>query len=194
MKSKGVTTQMKALDEYFLMVVLTLLLNRVHVFANFMFHLNRETWQWKKLTKLVFLLQISSRTLLIHSVNCYLMYFQTNWKKQTNKQTKTKQKLCFCWRLMVLSHECIGNTKLLAAKCLDCISGLWLLGFNCAIQGKLHLDCECERVLGKKWLKLWLVYLKHMQYYAIILHSKTIGKVKLLFCIKLKFLLSICGH
>ena len=85
MKSKGVTTQMKALDEYFLMVVLMLLLNRVHVFANFMFHLNRETWQWKKLTKLVFLLQISSRTLLIHSVNCYLMYFQTNWKKQTNK-------------------------------------------------------------------------------------------------------------
>ena len=35
MKSKGVTTQMKALDEYFLMVVLTLLLNRVHVFVNF---------------------------------------------------------------------------------------------------------------------------------------------------------------
>ena len=32
--SKGVTTQMKALDEYFLMVVFTLLLNRVHVFAN----------------------------------------------------------------------------------------------------------------------------------------------------------------
>ena len=82
------TTQMKALDEYFLMVVFTLLLSILHVFANFMFHLNRETWQWKKLTKLVFLLQISSRTLLIHSVNCYLMYFQTNWKKQTNKQTK----------------------------------------------------------------------------------------------------------
>ena len=35
MKPKGVTTQMKALDEYFLMVVFTLLLNRVHVFANF---------------------------------------------------------------------------------------------------------------------------------------------------------------
>ena len=34
-KSKGVTTQMKVLDEYFLMVVFTLLLNRVHVFANF---------------------------------------------------------------------------------------------------------------------------------------------------------------
>ena len=45
-KPKGVTTQMKALDEYFLMVVLTLLLNRVHVFANFIrFNLNRETWQ-----------------------------------------------------------------------------------------------------------------------------------------------------
>ena len=38
----NVTTQMKALDEYFLMV---LLLNTVHVFANFMFNLNKETWQ-----------------------------------------------------------------------------------------------------------------------------------------------------
>ena len=35
MKAKGVTTQMKALKEYFLMVVFPLLLNRVHVFANF---------------------------------------------------------------------------------------------------------------------------------------------------------------
>ena len=34
---------MKALDEYILMVVLTSLLNRVHVFANFMLNLNRET-------------------------------------------------------------------------------------------------------------------------------------------------------
>ena len=42
---KGVTTQMKALDEYFLMVVFTLLLNTVHIFANFVFNLNRETWQ-----------------------------------------------------------------------------------------------------------------------------------------------------
>ena len=36
MKSKGVTTQMKALDEYFLMVVVMVLLNTVHVFANVM--------------------------------------------------------------------------------------------------------------------------------------------------------------
>ena len=43
MKPKGVTTQMKALDEYFLMVVFMLLLNRVRVFADFMFNLNRET-------------------------------------------------------------------------------------------------------------------------------------------------------
>ena len=35
MKSKGVTTQMKDVDQYFLMVVFTLLLNRVHVFAIF---------------------------------------------------------------------------------------------------------------------------------------------------------------
>ena len=33
---------MKALDEYFLMVVFTLLLNRVHVLANFMFNLKRN--------------------------------------------------------------------------------------------------------------------------------------------------------
>ena len=33
---------MKALDVYFLMVVFTLLLNRVHVFANFMFNLNMK--------------------------------------------------------------------------------------------------------------------------------------------------------
>ena len=45
MKPKGVTTQMKALDEYFLMVLVTLFLNRVHVFAIFMFNLDRETWQ-----------------------------------------------------------------------------------------------------------------------------------------------------
>ena len=45
MESKGVTTQMKALDEYFLMVVFVFLLNRVHDFANFVFNLDRETWQ-----------------------------------------------------------------------------------------------------------------------------------------------------
>ena len=44
MKSKGVTTQIKALDEYFLMVVLTLLLNSVRVFRICMFNLDRETW------------------------------------------------------------------------------------------------------------------------------------------------------
>ena len=47
MKPKGVTTQMKALDGYILMVLIMLLLKRVHVllFANFMFNLSRETWQ-----------------------------------------------------------------------------------------------------------------------------------------------------
>ena len=45
MKSKGVTTQMKALDEYFLMVLATLLLNRVLIFAICMFNLDRKTWQ-----------------------------------------------------------------------------------------------------------------------------------------------------
>ena len=37
MKPKGVTTQRKSLDEYFLMVVFTLLLNRIYVFVNYMF-------------------------------------------------------------------------------------------------------------------------------------------------------------
>ena len=39
---KGVTTQMKALDEYFLMVVFTLLLNRLHVFVIFVLNLDSE--------------------------------------------------------------------------------------------------------------------------------------------------------
>ena len=48
MKPKDVTIQTKALDEYFLILVFKLLLNRVHVFANFIFHLKSETyWQWK---------------------------------------------------------------------------------------------------------------------------------------------------
>ena len=42
MKPKGVTIQMKALDEYILMVVFMLLLNRVHVFANVMFNLEKH--------------------------------------------------------------------------------------------------------------------------------------------------------
>ena len=33
---------MKALNEYILMVVFTLLLNRVHVFTHFMFNVDRE--------------------------------------------------------------------------------------------------------------------------------------------------------
>ena len=47
MKPKGVTTQIKVLDEFFLMVVFMLLLNGVSVFANFMFSLDREIWQQK---------------------------------------------------------------------------------------------------------------------------------------------------
>ena len=35
MKPKCVTTQTKALNEYFLMVLFTLLLNRLHVFCKF---------------------------------------------------------------------------------------------------------------------------------------------------------------
>ena len=49
-KPKGVTTQMKALDGYFLMAVFTLLQNRVHVFAIFMFNLKREKFAMKGLS------------------------------------------------------------------------------------------------------------------------------------------------
>ena len=44
-KPKSVTTPMKALTKYFLMVVLPFVLNRVYTFAHFMLNLNRETWQ-----------------------------------------------------------------------------------------------------------------------------------------------------
>ena len=40
MKSKAVTIQVKVVCEYFLMVVLTLLLNKLHVFAICIFNLN----------------------------------------------------------------------------------------------------------------------------------------------------------
>ena len=45
MKSKGVTTQMKVLDEYFQMVVFMLLQNRGYILVIFMFNLDRETWK-----------------------------------------------------------------------------------------------------------------------------------------------------
>ena len=48
MKPKGVmTTQMKALYDFFLMVVFMLLLNKLYVFEIFMFNLDKETWDWK---------------------------------------------------------------------------------------------------------------------------------------------------
>ena len=52
MKPKGVTTQMKALNEYFLMVVFTLLLNRVHVFAIFMFNFDRKKHGSQRVNKI----------------------------------------------------------------------------------------------------------------------------------------------
>ena len=43
---------MKALDEYFLIVVFMLLLKKVHIFANLMFNLNSlETWHAVKRIK-----------------------------------------------------------------------------------------------------------------------------------------------
>ena len=49
-------TQMKFLDEHFPVVGFMLLLNRVHIFAKFMFDLNRETWQQKCLNFFSFIL------------------------------------------------------------------------------------------------------------------------------------------
>ena len=51
MKPKCVTIQMKALDEYFLMVVFMLLLNRVHVFTICMLNLDREICHRVKLCR-----------------------------------------------------------------------------------------------------------------------------------------------
>ena len=44
---------MKGLDEYFVMAVFTLLLNRVCVFANFMFNLNQRNMAMKGLKRSV---------------------------------------------------------------------------------------------------------------------------------------------
>ena len=53
-KSKGVTAQMKALDEFFLLVVFTLLLNGVRVFAIFMFNLKTEKHGSERVKLIVF--------------------------------------------------------------------------------------------------------------------------------------------
>ena len=44
---------MKALDEYFLMVLFMLLLNTVHIFAIFMSNLDRETMAVKELKEIL---------------------------------------------------------------------------------------------------------------------------------------------
>ena len=49
MKPKSVSTQTKALGEFFAVVVLTLLLNIVYVFAKFTFNLDRENMAEKGL-------------------------------------------------------------------------------------------------------------------------------------------------
>ena len=53
-KSKVVTAQMKALDEFFLLVVFTLLLNGVRVFAIFMFNLKTEKHGSERVKLIVF--------------------------------------------------------------------------------------------------------------------------------------------
>ena len=62
MKPKGVTTQMKALDESFLMVVFTSLLNTVHVFANLKYKSNKKnmTVKSKKIILKLYSLKVDS--------------------------------------------------------------------------------------------------------------------------------------
>ena len=67
MNSKRVTTHMKAFDEYFLMVVATLLLNRVHGFALhfIVFNLNTRNMAMKVMAV------ISLYILPKRKVNCF---------------------------------------------------------------------------------------------------------------------------
>ena len=53
-KPKGVTAQMKALDELFLLVVFTLLLNGVRVFGIFMFNMKAEKHGSERVKLIVF--------------------------------------------------------------------------------------------------------------------------------------------
>ena len=75
---------MKALDEYFLVIMFTLLLKRVNVFlcGNFMFNLNGETWQWRG----SFLLEIQAilrycTISLLHCWRCSVL--QAFWQIQS---------------------------------------------------------------------------------------------------------------
>ena len=76
---------MKALDEYFLMAVFTLLLNSVHVFANFMFNVDRNTWQQR--VKVHYYASVSGHdhtnhvpppTLFVHWEELIQIYMQIN--------------------------------------------------------------------------------------------------------------------
>ena len=69
MKPTSMTTQMKALNEteYFLMVVFTLLLNRVHILANFMFNFEQRIMAVKEVS------EILPNTDLQYRVSCTLV-------------------------------------------------------------------------------------------------------------------------
>ena len=83
---------MKALDEYFLMVVFTLLLNRDHVFAIFMFKLDRNK-AVKGLTDLVI-----SKTIKISSI--------TKFQKSRPYSVHTKcNLLCSIYSTKVWHHH-----------------------------------------------------------------------------------------
>ena len=71
MKPEGVTTQMKALDEYFVMVVFTLLLNKVHIFSIlcliWTLKHGSESWCWLVLEVPWILTNVTWQWLIHHS-------------------------------------------------------------------------------------------------------------------------------
>ena len=102
---------MKALNEYFLMVVFALLLDRVNVVVNFIFNLDRETrWQWK-----------GSKNTIDLQVTCAHADTCTGEKKrQAYNLTKivgnkplNSDNCRLHWLLFLLTHTCslLGNPQ-----------------------------------------------------------------------------------
>ena len=148
MKPKGVTTQMKALDEYFLMVLFVLLLKRVHVFAIFMFNLDGETCSERvntslcKHVNLILWLRLVIRAFVILYLSRYSLCFlgqhqfrlQLRWSHEKD-QWRVEN---FCIKLhILLKYGCflicmsLGNdAEYMANKCFNCT------GISCKMEVK----------------------------------------------------------
>ena len=92
MKPKGVTTQMKALNEYFLMVVFTLLLNRVH--CTFYVEFEQRNVAMKALKCNVCVMHITCRTVTPGSTRTLLS--STN----TSIISGTGADVAYCWAII----------------------------------------------------------------------------------------------